>query len=363
MFRGPGLSLRETASRKESAPRAAVPPHERIESSTKTPPSSKSAKSCVPTSRSSCISHVRPDGDAIGSQLALGFALMAMGKSVRLINEDGLPENLAFLRRLGANRAAAGRAAGRGSGHRARHRDQAAARRRRAARRFQGENLAQHRPPHFQSEIRRPEPDRLHQPGHRPDSLSISSPRSDLPMPAETRDAIYVAVSTDTGSFQYPSTTAKTYEMAADLIRRGLDVGTINSQTYDEHPLPPPRTDARAAQHAGTLAGRHRRPLGRCATRPASISRCARRTARDSSTSSARSAACSWRCFSKNCRMEKSASRCARRTAARRLQDRHGVRRRRPRAGGRHPHEGPLEEAKAAACSPPIRRRIEAAGL
>jgi phosphoesterase RecJ-like protein len=58
----------------------------------------------------------------------------------------------------------------------------------------------------------------------------------DLPMPDEARDAIYVAVSTDTGSFQYPSTTAKTYEMAADLIRRGLDVGTINSKTYDDHP-------------------------------------------------------------------------------------------------------------------------------
>ncbi len=41
------------------------------------------------------LSHVRPDGDAIGSQLALGYALIAAGKSVRLINEDGLPENLA----------------------------------------------------------------------------------------------------------------------------------------------------------------------------------------------------------------------------------------------------------------------------
>jgi phosphoesterase RecJ-like protein len=57
-----------------------------------------------------------------------------------------------------------------------------------------------------------------------------------MPMPDETRDAIYVAVSTDTGSFQYPSTTVKTYEMAADLVRRGLDVGTINSATYDNQP-------------------------------------------------------------------------------------------------------------------------------
>ena len=33
-----------------------------------------------------------------GFDLALGFALMAIGKSVRLINEDGLPENLAFMK-------------------------------------------------------------------------------------------------------------------------------------------------------------------------------------------------------------------------------------------------------------------------
>jgi phosphoesterase RecJ-like protein len=58
-----------------------------------------------------------------------------------------------------------------------------------------------------------------------------------LPLPAESRDAIYVAVSTDTGSFQYPSTTAATYEMAADLIHQGLDVGTINSNTYDSYPF------------------------------------------------------------------------------------------------------------------------------
>jgi phosphoesterase RecJ-like protein len=36
-------------------------------------------------------SHARPDGDAIGSQLALAFALRAMGKTVRLINRDPAP--------------------------------------------------------------------------------------------------------------------------------------------------------------------------------------------------------------------------------------------------------------------------------
>ena len=36
-------------------------------------------------------SHARPDGDAIGSQLALALALRALGKDVRLINKDPIP--------------------------------------------------------------------------------------------------------------------------------------------------------------------------------------------------------------------------------------------------------------------------------
>ncbi|MGB0145489.1 MAG: DHH family phosphoesterase, partial [Akkermansiaceae bacterium] len=38
------------------------------------------------------VSHVRPDGDAIGSILALGHALEQKGKSVRYLNNDGCPE-------------------------------------------------------------------------------------------------------------------------------------------------------------------------------------------------------------------------------------------------------------------------------
>ena len=36
-------------------------------------------------------SHARPDGDAIGSQLAMAFALDALGKRVRLVNHDAVP--------------------------------------------------------------------------------------------------------------------------------------------------------------------------------------------------------------------------------------------------------------------------------
>lgn len=41
--------------------------------------------------------HVRPDGDAIGSQLALGMVLRKMGKAVAMINSDPVPDNLAWL--------------------------------------------------------------------------------------------------------------------------------------------------------------------------------------------------------------------------------------------------------------------------
>jgi len=43
------------------------------------------------------LSHVRPDGDALGSQLALGLSLMKLGKNVRLWNEEGVLEKYSFL--------------------------------------------------------------------------------------------------------------------------------------------------------------------------------------------------------------------------------------------------------------------------
>ena len=38
-------------------------------------------------------SHARPDGDSIGSQLAMAFALEALGKEVRIVNADRAPDH------------------------------------------------------------------------------------------------------------------------------------------------------------------------------------------------------------------------------------------------------------------------------
>jgi phosphoesterase RecJ-like protein len=43
------------------------------------------------------ISHIRPDGDAVGSVLGLGLALQATGKNVQMILEDGVPKSFRHL--------------------------------------------------------------------------------------------------------------------------------------------------------------------------------------------------------------------------------------------------------------------------
>ena len=43
------------------------------------------------------LSHVSPDGDALGSMLAMGELLDAMGKKVRLFNESGIPRRFEWL--------------------------------------------------------------------------------------------------------------------------------------------------------------------------------------------------------------------------------------------------------------------------
>src|ERR1700682_298890 len=42
-------------------------------------------------------SHVRPDGDALGSQLALALSLKQLGKDIRVWNEDGMLEKYSFV--------------------------------------------------------------------------------------------------------------------------------------------------------------------------------------------------------------------------------------------------------------------------
>jgi bifunctional oligoribonuclease and PAP phosphatase NrnA len=180
------------------------------------------------------LSHVRPDGDALGSQLALALSIQQLGKSVVAWNEQGLPESFRFLResnlitmppeepqdfdvvialdtasqqRLG-NTLGAIRSAGKWI------------------------NIDHH----------------ISNPGY--GDLVYIDPvvpatgeiiyeflrTEDFPMTDAAADALYVAISTDTGSFRFPNTTARTFEIAAELIRNGVNAGEISRKLYESYP-------------------------------------------------------------------------------------------------------------------------------
>jgi bifunctional oligoribonuclease and PAP phosphatase NrnA len=185
--------------------------------------------------RFAILSHVRPDGDALGSQLAFALSLQQLGKDVRVWNEDGMLEKYSFLpraelltkppsaaedvdvaialdtaiqNRLGTALAAVGKAK-------------------------IWINIDHH----------------LSNPGY--GDLVIVDPSAPatgeiifnliksqgLPLNHDIAENLYAAISTDTGSFQYPKTSARTFEIAAELVRvGGLDVGKISQQLYESYP-------------------------------------------------------------------------------------------------------------------------------
>ena len=188
----------------------------------------------LPAERILLLSHVRPDGDAIGSQIALALSLAALGKRVATWNEDGCPTNLRFLEGSDlivqppevpedfevvvcldtASKERLGRCLG----------SVAAAR--------QWINIDHH----------------VSNPGYGDINFINAAAAATgeivydlltsqgLPFSAASGAALYVAVSTDTGSFRYPNTTARSFEMAADLLRRGVDAAKICRYVYESYP-------------------------------------------------------------------------------------------------------------------------------
>jgi len=49
----------------------------------------------------------------------------------------------------------------------------------------------------------------------------------------EMAEALYVAITTDTGRFKYDNTSAKTFEAAADLVKKGVDPHDISVKVYE----------------------------------------------------------------------------------------------------------------------------------
>ena len=74
-------------------------------------------------------------------------------------------------------------------------------------------------------------------------------------------EALYTAVVTDTGRFQYSNTTPKALRLAAELVERGADVTKVFVEVYESTPFPKLKLLARALERATELGGRADRRL------------------------------------------------------------------------------------------------------
>jgi bifunctional oligoribonuclease and PAP phosphatase NrnA len=184
--------------------------------------------------RFAVLSHVRPDGDALGSQLALALSLQELGKTVRVWNEDGMLEKYSFLphaelltkppatkedvdlvvaldtavqTRLGTALDAVGSAK-------------------------MTINIDHHPSNPAYGDLVYVDPA---SPATGQILFELIADQK-LPLTKEVAENLYVAISTDTGSFQYPNTTARTFEIAAGLIHIGVDVGRVSQLLYENYP-------------------------------------------------------------------------------------------------------------------------------
>ena len=182
------------------------------------------------------LSHVRPDGDAIGSQIALGASLEGLGKDVFLINEDGCPDNLKFLQ--GSEKISKPNSyeiladlcivldtanferVGSVCGQLAKGCDSII-------------NIDHHITNEKYGDL------------YFVDSQAPATAQivyellcsHQLPICEESRDSIFVGLSTDTGGFRYPATTSRSFEIGADLIKLGADCGELSSNMYERYSL------------------------------------------------------------------------------------------------------------------------------
>jgi phosphoesterase RecJ-like protein len=180
------------------------------------------------------IGHVRPDGDCIGSQLGLALALKNEGKKVTVWNQDAIPQKYKFLNTDGlfekprpgkkfdcviATDCASYERLGR-AGECARHRkiliniDHHA-----TNPRYGDVNWVSPREPSTGELIYR--------------LLKVAR----WPITRPIADQLFTAISTDTGSFQYPNTRPGTFHAGAELVARGANLAKICDEVYQSYPV------------------------------------------------------------------------------------------------------------------------------
>ncbi|SHN71732.1 DHH family phosphoesterase [Desulfitobacterium chlororespirans] len=185
-------------------------------------------------SKVALFSHVSPDGDCIGSMLGIGLALEALGKEVAMFNPDPIPRNLSFLSGV--------------------------------------DKITQSMPDPLPetllfvdcADLQRVQLQREDLPADAVilnldhhisnqnfgrinwvDSQAAASGelayalvrRLNVELTQEIAANFYTALLTDTGSFKYSNTTAKTHQIAGELIEAGISLSDIHHFVFDQTPM------------------------------------------------------------------------------------------------------------------------------
>ncbi len=186
-------------------------------------------------SRTICVAgHIRPDGDCVGSQLGLTLALRNEGKKVVCWNEDATPQKYEFLdpnhilqrpkRGLKFDCVIAT--------------DAASFERLGSVARCITQRKTFINIDHHQSNTRYADVNWVSAPAPSTGELIFRLLKAaKWPITRPIADCLFTAVSTDTGSFQYPNTRPGTYHVAGELVRRGADLARICDEVYQSYPL------------------------------------------------------------------------------------------------------------------------------
>ena len=177
--------------------------------------------------------HINPEGDAIGSEIAFALALRKIGKKVTVVNQDPLPYSLEFL--PGAEEIF--------------YEDQGDD--------FGGAVILDCGTPERTGWVREiiARCPRVICIDHHSTSGGFGDfvycdphasstgelvyrllKRMEIPIDADIATALWVAISTDTGSFRYTNVAESTLLVAAELVKAGAEPGEISEHLYEMEP-------------------------------------------------------------------------------------------------------------------------------
>jgi len=202
------------------------------------------------------LAHIRPDGDAVGSALALVSLLRAAGGDARAVLADKVPRQYSFLDGAEDILSPSGVKPAFARDALAVAIDTSSPERLGDARALFDSAARTVNIDHHASNPGFADADWIDPSAAAAGEMVRRLARElDWPLTPAARDGLYVAIMTDSGRFTYGNTTAGTLELAAELVRAGARPDILAERVYGEKPVAEWELEARARASLKVEAG------------------------------------------------------------------------------------------------------------